>query len=413
MHATRTLYSRRRRLLRRLAAGVALLLTTAGVAAGAEGIATLRALRDADAAYARQDYDRALSDYNRVRFLVEARPALWQARARAASLLASQRAWQAGETQFELGNWLGAVVELSRVIPQDPHAADADRLTAQAIAVRNEVLAERAGLQARDERTWRAEERARRRAAAYQTLVQTLQTERAGWPGSVGIYFRDLRDGTTIDLGGGQEYFAASVYKLAVLAYLYHQIGQGHIGLGDGIAYQAGDYEDGYYGDYGDGTALTVQELAERMVEQSDNTAARMLARTLSWSAVEDYAHALGAGHALIATDNQMTPEDAAALLSAIYEGRVAPPDQTQQMLSLLENTVYRDGWIPAALPDLPVAHKVGFYGSVLNDAALVLAPEHPFVLVVFTDSAYGVAPTIFQTVAAQTLAFVTAPTLP
>jgi len=370
-------------------------------------------LRDADAAYGRQDYDRALSDYDRVRVLVEARPGLWQARARAASLLASQRAWQAGEAEFELGNWLGAVAELSRVIPQDPHAADADRLAAQAIAIRADALATRASLQARDERTWRAEERARRRAAAYQALVQTLQNEQAGWPGSVGIYFRDLQDGTTIDLGGAQQYVAASVYKLAVLAYLYHQIGQGQIGLGDSIAYQPGDYEDGYYGDYGPGTVLTVQQLAERMVGQSDNTAARMLARTLSWTAIEDYAHSLGAVGAVLVTDNRMTPEDAAALLSAIYEGRVAPPEQTQQMLSLLENTMFRDGWIPAAIPEVPVAHKVGWYGSAQNDAALVLEPRHPFVLVVFTDSTGGAAPAVFQTVATQTLAFVTAPALP
>ncbi len=391
----------------------ALLITTALVAGGAEAGATLRTLRNAQAASSRQDYGQAVWEYDHTGLLLSTRPSVRRARAEAVTLSASQSAWELGAVRFTDGDWLGAVQALSAVVPEDVHAADAHRLAEEAREYRTESLAARATLQARDERTWRLEERARRRAAAYRTLVQTLERERASWPGSVSIYFQDLQDGTTIDIDGGRPYFAASLYKLAVLADLFHEESLREVALDDSIAFRPEDFEEGYFEDYAPGQALTVAQLAERMIEESDNTSARMLARTLSWDGVQDYAHGLGAANAQIAGDNEMTPRDAAALLAGIYQGRVAPVPETEAMLALLEHTVYVDEWIPSALPQVTVAHKVGFYGSAINDAALVLAPDHPFILVVFTDSAGTMAPTIFQTVAAQTYAFATASPAP
>jgi beta-lactamase class A len=391
----------------------AFLITTVMVAGAAESMATLRALRDAQAAYARQDYALAVWNYDRAALVLRARPQLRQARAEALSLSVGQRTWLEGELRLADGDWLGAVEFLSQLSPDDPHAAAAHGLIDEALAYRQSDLTARAALQARDDRAWREEERARVRAAALRALVQTLESERAGAPGRVGIYFRDLRDGTTIDLGGDQEYVAASVYKLAVLAAVYHAESLGQLALTDQIAFQQGDYEDGYYEDYTSGEVFTVEQLVDRMIQESDNTSARMLARTLSWGQVEQYAHSLGATHALIATDNQMTPEDAGALLAAIYSGQVAPAADTQAMLALLESTVYHDGWIPAGVPQATVAHKVGFYGSSINDAALIFAPGHPFVLVIFTDSMGAAAPALLQTVAAQVYAFVIAPVTP
>jgi beta-lactamase class A len=389
------------------------LITTAMVAGAAESIANLRALRDAQAAYARQDYGLAVWNYDHAALVLRARPQLRQARAGAVSLSVAQRTWLEGELRLADGDWLGAVAFLSQLSPDDPHAAAAHGLIDEALAYRQNDLVARAALQGRDDRVWREEERARVRAAALRALVQTLESERAGAPGRVGIYFRDLRDGTTIDLGGDQAYVAASVYKLAVLAALYHAESQGQLALTDQVAFQPADYEDGYFADYTNGQAFTVEQLVDRMIQESDNTSARMLARTLSWGQVEQYAHALGASHAVIASDNQMTPEDAGALLAAIYSGQVAPAAETQAMISLLGSSVYHDGWIPAGIPQAAVAHKVGFYGPAINDAALVFAPEHPFVLVIFTDSTGAAAPGLLQTVAAQVYAFVTAPVTP
>lgn len=388
-------------------------MTTVMVAGAAELIANLRALRDAQAAYARQDYGLAVWNYDRAALALRARPQLRQARVDAVSLSVAQRTWLEGELRLADGDWLGAVALLSQLNADDPHAAAAHGLIDAALSYRQSDLSTRAALQVRDDRVWRAEERARVRAAALRALVQTLERDRSGVPGRVGIYFHDLRDGTTIDLGGDQEYVAASVYKLAVLAAVYHAESQGQLALTDRVAYQDGDYEDGYFQDYTTDEVFTVEQLLDRMIQESDNTSARMLARTLSWGQVEQYAHALGATHALIANDNQMTPEDAGALLNAIYSGRVAPAAETQAMISLLRTTTYHDGWIPAGVPQAAVAHKVGFYGSAVHDAALVFAPEHPFVLVIFTDSIGPAAPVLLQTVAAQIYAFVVAPATP
>jgi beta-lactamase class A len=358
-----------------------LLLATLFVTAGAEGGALLRTWRDAQAAYSRQDYALAVWKYDHTGFLLNTRPQLRQARDEAVTRSAPEAFLQDGAAYSGIE---------------------------EVLADRSDSPSERVAIEARAVPAFRVQDL---QAAAYRNLVQSLESQRASVPGTVSIYFRDLQDGTTIDLDGGRLYTAASVYKLAILAYLYHQESLGQVSGGDAVSYEPDDHEDGYYDDYSPGQTFTVDQLAERMIEESDNTSARMLARTLSWDGVEAYAHALGATNALIAHDNEMTPEDAATLLDAIYRGRAAGGPQTQAMLGLLENTVYRDGWIPGALPQVPVAHKVGFYGSAVNDAALVLAPDHPFILVIFTDSTNGASPAVFQQVATQVYAYVT--TLP
>ncbi len=360
-----------------------LLVATLFVTAGTEAAALLRTLRDAQAAYGREDYALAVWKYDRAGFLLNARPLLRQARDEAVTRSA-------------------------------PHAFSQEMAAypgiEEVLAERSDSPSERVAIEERAVPAWRFQDL---QAAAYRNLVQSLESQRAAVPGSVSIYFRDLQDGTTINLNGGRLYTAASVYKLAVLADLYHQQSVGQVSASDVVAYEADDHEEGYFEDYAPGQTFTVDQLAERMIEESDNTSARMLARTLSWDGVEQYAHRLGAGNAVIAHDNEMTAEDAAVLLGAIYEGRAAGGPQTQAMLALLQSTVYRDGWIAGALPQVPVAHKVGVYGSSVHDAALVLAPDHPFILVIFTDSTNGAAPAIFQQVATQVYAFVTAPPSP
>lgn len=360
-----------------------LLLATLLVTVGGELGSLLRAVRDAEAAYSRQDYVLAVRRYDGSGILLKTHPLLRRARDEAVRRSAGQ------------------------LLPEEDATPQGIE---EAPAGQTESTTERVATEVRAVPAWRFQDL---QAAAYRNLVQALESQRASVPGSVSIYFHDLRDGTTIDLNGGRLYTAASVYKLAVLAYLYHQESAGQVSGNDAVTYEPDDHEDGYYDDYSPGEAFTVDQLAERMIEESDNTSARMLARTLSWDGVEAYAHTLGAANALIAHDNEMTPEDAGALLEAIYQGQVASGQQREAMLALLENSVYRDGWIAGALPQVPVAHKVGFYGSAVNDAALVLAPDHPFILVVFTDSANGAAPGVFQQVASQVYAFVTTPVGP
>ncbi len=60
-------------------------------------------------------------------------------------------------------------------------------------------------------------------------------------------------------------------------------------------------------------------------------------------------------------------------------------PENNQLMLDALTNTIYNTR-IPLAINyAVPVAHKTGTKDWVYNDAAMVLLPDNPFVLVILT----------------------------
>jgi beta-lactamase class A len=84
--------------------------------------------------------------------------------------------------------------------------------------------------------------------------------------------------------------------------------------------------------------------------------------------------------------NNTTTARDLAIILRAIEEGRAAPTDATQQMLSILTAQEFNEK-IPAGLPPgTRVAHKTGDITAVSHDAAIVYPPGgKPYVLVVLT----------------------------
>src|SRR5204862_4837652 len=66
-------------------------------------------------------------------------------------------------------------------------------------------------------------------------------------------------------LNGDQQFTAASTYKLPVLMQDAQNEAAGKWKPGDRLCYEAGDWEDGWYTDYDDGTCLTRSELDRRV----------------------------------------------------------------------------------------------------------------------------------------------------
>jgi beta-lactamase class A len=209
--------------------------------------------------------------------------------------------------------------------------------------------------------------------------------------GSVGgrysVYLSDLSTGQEMGMNQDTTMTAASVIKVPLALYLLHQVEAGAVSLDDQVVLQQDDFMTGtgtLYGSAHAGDRYTMRDLLTVLIRQSDNTAWRALGRVLGRAAIDAYAAQVGAPGCTQDGDD-CTAKRAGLLLARLSTGGLLNADHTQYLLQLLESTAFNDR-INYYLSGVPIAHKVGMLGGVINDTGVVFAPGHQFVVSVFTD---------------------------
>jgi beta-lactamase class A len=82
--------------------------------------------------------------------------------------------------------------------------------------------------------------------------------------------------------------------------------------------------------------------------------------------------------------ENTSTPREMAALLEALYRGRVLGKAMTEDLFKVL--SVPKDKYIPRGLPaEVVIANKPGWLDGVRTDSGVVFAKDRPFVISVMT----------------------------
>jgi len=191
---------------------------------------------------------------------------------------------------------------------------------------------------------------------------------------------------------GDDAFVAASTYKLPVLMAEAELMAAGKAGPDDQICYALEDWEDGWFDDYQPGACYSRADLAQRVGQDSDNTAAHMLVRSLGGaSALNAYASAHGARASAFFDPNTTTANDLARLMAAEATGQAGGDAAQAWLYPLLLHTAF-EGGIPAGVPaGLVVVHKTGELDSVTNDVALVLGGANgAYVLAICVDGPGG-----------------------
>lgn len=189
------------------------------------------------------------------------------------------------------------------------------------------------------------------------------------------VYVKDYTSNFVVGMNDSVIFTAASINKIPILASLYYGVQNQEINLDQSVTLQASDIQD-----YGTGTirydppgtVYSVKTLARLMMQQSDNTAAYILANYVIGL---DTIQALIAKWGLTQTDmanNKTSNKDMELLLSKIVAGKVANTAYTQEMLAFLGQSDFEDR-LPALLPkDVTVYHKIGSGAGVVHDVGIV-----------------------------------------
>lgn len=184
-------------------------------------------------------------------------------------------------------------------------------------------------------------------------------------------------------------FIAASVNKIPILAALYVGIQNSDIDPDDVITIQAEDIQDYGTGSIrydGAGSTYTIKTLARLMMQQSDNTAAYVLANHIV--GIEKI-QLLLTQWGMTQTDmiqNKTSNNDIYLIMKKIYEGNIANPAYTQEMLAFFKDTEFEDR-IPGLLPKTAqVYHKIGTEIGFLHDVGVVVGPTTTYYIGIFTS---------------------------
>ncbi|KKR03159.1 MAG: beta-lactamase class A-like protein [Microgenomates group bacterium GW2011_GWB1_40_9] len=199
----------------------------------------------------------------------------------------------------------------------------------------------------------------------------------------------DTKSDFRVAINDTEMFTAASVNKIPILAALYIGIQNTDIDPDTVITVQEEDIQDYGTGSIrydGAGSTYTIKTLARLMMQQSDNTAAYILANhIIRLDTIQSLLNEWG----MTQTDminNKTANNDVYKIIKKIYQGNIANPAYTQEMLAFFKDTEFEDR-IPGLLPKtVQVYHKIGSEIGYMHDVGVVVAPSITYYIGIFTS---------------------------
>ncbi len=234
------------------------------------------------------------------------------------------------------------------------------------------------------------------RPVDMETVRAALDRAAAAFPGDSAVYLLDLETGEEYGVRADAPFESASLMKLPVLVELYRRVEVGELQLNDlhpvEERHKVGG--SGALKNVENGQQFTLEELAQAMITDSDNTATEVLCELLTLQAIHENCRnleltattverriydfgAIAQGH-----NNQTSARDMGRLLEQIA---LTELPGSVKMNEILERQK-RDDMIGYGTEHTKVAHKTGELTGLLHDAGIVYAPRGSFVLVMLGD---------------------------
>lgn len=229
-------------------------------------------------------------------------------------------------------------------------------------------------------------------------LAALIRTALGGYEGTYSVAVRNLEDGRSASLSEGRVYYAASLFKLALLLEAYRQRDGGEIDFSQLVTleekYVAYDLNTLELLGLKEGDMFTVADALKAMIIVSDTPTAVMIQDLVNPVRVDQTLRSLGINDMSVTTfDLPTTARDMALLMTAVGEGAGVTVESRREMLALLLQESMREG-IPAGLPpNSAAAHKSGNFTDVTHDVALVWGPAGPYVIAVLSDRPFDSQP--------------------
>lgn len=235
----------------------------------------------------------------------------------------------------------------------------------------------------------------------WNEMVRKLEAEAITYPGRVAIYLKDLKHDRSWAYRPDDLFPSASLIKVPIMASVFDKIHRGELSLDTRLAMHRRDRVGGSGSIkwYPDGTEFSVRSLLEHMIDESDNTAARMLISRAGFDYLQHEFPKLGLmyteinpeGMSLrsspVTSENYTTAREMSMLLEKIYRGDMIDPTSSELMIEFLKHH-HTKARLAKRLPTgWEIAHKTGLLRGACHDSAIIFTPHGDYVLTVLTGS--------------------------
>lgn len=202
---------------------------------------------------------------------------------------------------------------------------------------------------------------------------------------------------------GERKFGAASTVKIPLMIELFRQIDRGERTLDDEYVLKADDIAigSGVMLHLHHGMTFTLNDLIYLMISISDNTATNILIDMAGMDHVNETMRSLGMLNSNLGRkmkgrpaqageqENWATPDDYAAAIAALVEGRAASTDSCEKMLAMLQkqqNSRRISRYLPER-EDIRWGSKTGSVKGVTNDAGFITTPKGTLIISVYCES--------------------------
>lgn len=186
-----------------------------------------------------------------------------------------------------------------------------------------------------------------------------------------GVSIYDINNNEAFGLNDTKSFHAASVMKTLVATAAYEEVEAGKYKLTTPLG------------------SSTYQYQIQQMINQSNNVSWDLFNNLLGFKREQQTADRLGLT-GVVVMGNQMTTKGVSELLLKLYKGEVLTQAHRDQFFSFMQNTETENRISPSIPSGVTFYHKTGTFEGGLHDAAIIIHPKNPFILVVFTKDLQG-----------------------
>ncbi len=207
--------------------------------------------------------------------------------------------------------------------------------------------------------------------------------------GFYGFYFEDLNTGASIGINEKSKFMPMSLFKIPVMMIVLKKVQEGEISFDKKIILNYNDI-DNKFGDLaskGVGYKISVKDLIEIMIKESDNTASMALMN--NFIEESDYIDLIGLVGVSPSSENiEISPKQYSNLFRSLYYSTYLRRSFSELALTLLSDTKY-NSQLPAGIPDnIEISHKIGISieAGYYHDCGIVYKPGNPYLICVMSE---------------------------
>jgi beta-lactamase class A len=247
------------------------------------------------------------------------------------------------------------------------------------------------------------------RDAAWDKMISQLDSMAAHYPGRVSIYIKDLKGGRVWTHNPDDLFPAASLIKVPILIAAFYKIRDGGLSLDDRLTITRLNRVGGS-GSLKwrpDGTRLTVLDAMTHMINESDNTATKMVLERVGIGYVQQqfprmgllytgiYEEGMSIKGGRVAHENYTTAREMEMLFEKIYRGEAVDKTSSDLMMEILKKPKAVASRLQKGMPSgWEIAHKTGLLRQACHDSAIFFTPSGDYAITVLTgqNASYGQA---------------------